>query len=258
MALSRLHFLEEKYKTGFSCTIHPSSGGFGLIAWLVRLHLRTRRISRITCPLSSTCRTVSLYGSQQGLQRRSGIHLLMFLHTESRSGNPLCATHVLCWSDLSIVFPYVHVWKVYFYLPVFKCHFSFTSPHRTAVFSMYYSTDVQAISLDSPSLKNITMWHLMTSCVPLVCVGIAEDTSQWTSPDRWTVKSSGTPGGTALEEEGGGGVSKSTGMSHQQDQLAIPGILTARGDRHHAHVTETATTTTIARFSMIEYTTDPR
>ena len=53
--------------------------------------------------------------------------------------------------------------------------------------------------------KNITMWHLMTSCVRLVCVGIAEDTSQWTSPDRWTVKSSGTPGGTALEEEGGRG-----------------------------------------------------
>ena len=96
----------------------------------------------------------------------------MFLHTESRSGNPLCATHVSCWSDLSIVLPYAHVWKVYFYLPVFKCHFSFTSPPQNAVFSssVYYSTAVQAISLDSPSLKkyyHVTSYDIL--CASSLC-----------------------------------------------------------------------------------------
>lgn len=34
-------------------------------------------------------------------------------------------------------------------------------------------------------------------------------------------------------------MSKSTGMSHQPDHLAIPDILTVYGDQHHLYVSET-------------------
>lgn len=156
--------------------------------------------------------SVSLHGSCQGLQQWSGIHFFMFC-TQTRSGNPLCAAmfgrgeihpsihtcmhcagtrHVFISIHLSssAISPPLHLLKLLFFYESFQC-----------------STDVLC-SLDSPSLKHSTMWHLMTSSLPLVCVSMEEDTSQWTSPDHWTVKPMGTPacgdsaGGTWARAQG--------------------------------------------------------
>lgn len=74
-----------------------------------------------------------------------------------------------------------------------KCSHNAPSPPL-----VFYFAAVELISVFSTRrLQNTSMWHHMTSSVPLVCVSMAEDTSQWTSPDHWTVKSMGAPVGTA-------------------------------------------------------------
>lgn len=176
--------------------------GFGLIARLVRPLLATRWISRITLTPSSIFLSVLPCGSCQGLQQRSGIHFLMFC-TQHRSGKSPLSGHILD----SFIHPSIHAFTVlvhpmclflstHLQVP-FLLHFTSS---RCLFFSVlfHFSTD-DPCSLDSPSLKHCTMWHLKTSSVPLVCVCMAEDTSQWTSPSQWTVKSFRSPVGTVLQ-----------------------------------------------------------
>ncbi len=137
-----------------------------------------------------------------------------------------------------------------FHPSVFKCHFHFTS------LNCYFLCTLPLRYRRSlfPWLTVSETQHHVTSPVPSVCVGMAEDTSHWTSPDRWTVKSLGTPVGTALE-----GHEQEHRMSHQPNQLDIPDIMTAWGDQYHLYITETqmgeVVNRTIQLFSGIEFFT---
>lgn len=122
----------------------------------------------------------------------SGQGSIFHLWTQSRSENPLCAA--LFWRAVihSSIYPYIHAYAVQvhpmclFLSTCLQVAFLLPFTSSNCYFSMFHSSAA-------------TMWHLMTSSVPLVCVSMAEDTSQWTSPDHWTVKSMGTPVGTVLE-----------------------------------------------------------
>ena len=165
--------------------IHPV-GGFGLLLGLSGYSW----LSWITCTFPSVC-LASWLLPRVTAARVERINYLHVLHSEQVRKSHLCRL-VRC----------IHAYRctvcVYFYPPVFKVPFlpPFTSSN------CYFRCSIPAQTLSAPStrsLKDSTMWLLMTSSVPVVYVSMAEDTSQWASPDHWTVKSVGNPVGTVLE-----------------------------------------------------------
>lgn len=145
--------LGKRYRTGLSCTIHPFSAGFCLIAWLVWLLWATRWISWITCICQSHFMAVAkVYSGGQGSI------CFYVLRTEKVKKFPFVLP---CFEEGRVIHPSTH-----------------TCMHtqRRCILCVYFDV----------------LWHLL---MPLVCVGMAEGTSQWVSSDHWTVKSLGTPVG---------------------------------------------------------------
>lgn len=150
--------------------------------------------------------SVLLHSSCQGLRQWSEIHFSCFTQ---RVGQEIPFVHPR-FGDGWAIHPTIHTHacryihqKTHLYTFVLSnCHFLCAIPvqHWHSLLSL----------LDSLPLKHSTMWHLMTSSVPPVCVSMADNMSQWTSPDHWTVKSMGTPVGTAQRD-----MSKSTGINQQ-------------------------------------------
>lgn len=129
------HFLGERYKTGFSCIFHPSSGASSLIPWLVCSWQQGESLGLLTSFFLSVC-----LASWQ-LPRVTAVvrdPFFMFC-TQSRSGNPLCAVTFLQSAGSSIqpsIHTYMHTGTSYvfifihlsFSLHLTNCYFSCAIP----------------------------------------------------------------------------------------------------------------------------------